>query len=92
MRKPMVTRSVITTKATALTISGESLAKVEYILAGKLDDTAKALRKLQKDYPNDEIVKVIALDTETALYGVTVEDFMKMAVKLDDNRKIADAQ
>lgn len=87
MRKPMVTRTIISTKVTALCVNPQSAETFEqdFTLSGKIEDKAKALKKVTKDY-NSEVCTIVAvreLSPIEALYGMSEADFIAGAVILD---------
>lgn len=91
MRKPMITRTVITTNATCLTLnSDDALQSVTYTICGDIRDTAKALSFLRKHHPNDNIIKVKELTYTERMYGMSVEYFLANAAELDEERKPLD--
>lgn len=87
MRKPMVTRTIISTKAVALCVNPQTADTFEkvFMLSGKIDDKAKALKKLSKDYNTDDctIVAVRGLAEINQLYGMDEADFIASAKILD---------
>lgn len=87
MRKPMVTRTIISTKALALCVNPQSADTYEklFMLSGKIDDKAKALKKLSKDYNTDDctIVAIRELKEVNELYGMDEADFIAGAKILD---------
>lgn len=84
MRKPMITRTVLSTVATVFKLDGETVTKAEYRINGNVTDEQKALRMLQKMYPDDGIVKVTSLSTDKTLYGVELDEFMAIARPMED--------
>ena len=87
MRKPIVTRTIISTKVTALCVNPQTAETFEqdFTLSGKIEDKAKALKKVSKSY-NDETITVVAireLSPIEALYGMSETDFIAGAVMLD---------
>jgi hypothetical protein len=87
MRKPMVTRTIISTKAVALCVNPQTADTFEkvFMLNGKIDDKAKALKKLSKVYNTDDctIVAVRDLAEINQLYGMDEADFIAGAKILD---------
>jgi hypothetical protein len=87
MRKPMVTRTIISTKAVALCVNPQTADTFEkvFMLNGKIDDKAKALKKLSKDYNTDDctIIAVRDLAEINELYGMDEADFIAGAKILD---------
>ena len=87
MRKPMVTRTIISTKAVALCVNPqtEDIYEKVFMLSGKIDDKAKVLKKLSKDYNTDvcTIVAIRELKEINELYGMNEADFIAGAKILD---------
>lgn len=87
MRKPMVTRTIIRTKATALCVNPQTAETFEqyFVLSGKIEDNAKALKKVSKEYNSDDctIVAIRELSPIEALYGMDEADFIAGAKILD---------
>lgn len=93
-----VTRTVISTKVTALCID---LKKVEpyndtIIIPGSFSVSDKKLEtKAHEFYDNDyrKIVQIQSVEQEEKIYGMTEEAFMKYAVELNEKRHfIEDAE
>lgn len=84
MRKPMITRTVLSTVATVFKLDGETVTKAEYRINGNVTDEQKALRILQRVYNDDNIVKVTSLRTDKSLYGVELDEFMAIARPMED--------
>lgn len=84
MRKPMITRTVLSTVATVFKLEGETVTRAEYRINGNVNDEQKALRMLQKAHPDDCIVKVSSLATDKTLYGVELDEFMSIARPMED--------
>lgn len=87
MRKPMVTRTIISTKVTALCVNPQTTETFEqdFTLSGKIEDKTKALKKVSKDYNSEDctIVAVRELSAIEALYGMNEADFIAGAKILD---------
>lgn len=87
MRKPMVTRTIILTKVTALCVNPQTAETFEqdFTLSGKIVDRAKVLKKVSKEYNSDDctIVAVRELSSIEALYGMNEADFIAGAKILD---------
>ena len=80
MRKPMITRTITSTAVTVYAIEGESLVRKTYVVPTDLKQNQKrALKLLQKQYPNDDIVKVDSMAVDENLYGMPMDEFMKYA-------------
>ena len=84
MRKPMITRTVLSTVATVFKLEGETVTRAEYRINGNVTDEQKALRMLQKAHPDDCIVKVTSLATDKTLYGVELDEFMAIARPMEN--------
>ena len=84
MRKPMITRTVLSTVATVFKLNGDTVTRAEYRIKGNVTDEHKALRMLQKSHPDDCIVKVTSLATDKTLYGVELDEFMAIARPMED--------
>lgn len=87
MRKPMVTRTIISTQVTALCVDpqrAETFVK-QFTLTGKIADKDKALKKVSKLYNTDEctIVAIRELKEVNELYGMDEADFIAGAKILD---------
>ena len=92
MRKPMVTRTIISTAVKALCVNPQTANTFEqdFILSGKILEKDKALKKVSKLYNTNEctIVAIRELKEVNELYGMDEEDFIAGAKILDpDTRK-----
>ena len=87
MRKPMVTRTISSTKVFALCVNPQTAITYELVfrLIGNIEDEAIALKKLSKEYNTDDctIVAVRGLAQVTELYGMDEADFIAGAKILD---------
>lgn len=87
MRKPMVTRTIISTTVTALCVNPQTAEtfEQEFTLTGKIDDKDKALKRVSKLYNTDDctIVAIRNLKEVNELYGMNEADFIKGAKILD---------
>ena len=83
MRKPMVTRTIISTSVTALCVNPQTAEtfEQEFTLTGKIDDKDKALKRVSKLYNTDDctIVAIRNLKEVNELYGMNEADFIKGA-------------
>lgn len=83
MRKPMVTRTIISTSVTALCVNPQSAEtfEQEFTLTGKIADKDKALKVASKLYNTDDctIVAIRELKEINELYGMSEVDFIKGA-------------
>lgn len=87
MRKPMVTRTIISTQVTALCVNPQTANtfEQEFVLTGKIADKDKALKKLSKLYNTNDctIVAIRELKEVNELYGMDEVDFIAGAKILD---------
>lgn len=87
MRKPMVTRTIISTSVTALCVNPQTAEtfEQEFTLTGKITDKDKALKVLSKLYSTDDctVVAIRSLKEANELYGMDEADFIKGAKILD---------
>lgn len=87
MRKPMITRTIISTSATALCVNPQTAEtfEQEFTLTGKIADKVKALKISSKLYNTDDctIVAIRELKEVNELYGMDEADFIKGAKILD---------
>lgn len=86
-RKPMVTRTIVTTKVNVLCLDinkGEPFNKV-VTLPRTYKDEKKLLKKVEEVVNTDEVKAVHIVDKEEVetLYGMTEQDFIKNATILD---------
>ena len=93
MRKPMVTRTLISTKATVMcvNIATESTETREVSLPRTYKDNSVVLKKVKELLDKDGIVAAHVIKTEVVeqLYGMTEDKFMQYAELLPP-RKNAD--
>lgn len=89
-RKPMVTRTVTTTKATVLcvdTLAEETVKHVVEVPRTYTDDS-KLLKAVKETLDSTLIpVKVISTETVETLYGMTEQKFIELAEKLPPRTK-----
>lgn len=80
MRKPMVTRTIISTSVKALCVNPQTADTFEqdFILSGKTLEKDKALKKVSKLYNTDEctIVAIRELKEVNERYGMDESDFI----------------
>ena len=86
-RKPMVTRTIVTTKVNVLCLdikSAEPFNKV-VTLPRTYKDEKKLLKKVEEVVNTDEVKAVHVVDKEEVetLYGMTEQDFITNATILD---------
>lgn len=87
MRKPMVTRTITSTKVQLLcadTTKAELFNK-SVIVPRTFEDDEKLLKALHKivDNETEVVVSIVGKDVQTALYGMSEEDFVANATLLD---------
>lgn len=97
MRKPMVTRTIISTQITALCVNPQTANtfEQEFVLTGKIADKDKALKKLSKLYNTNDctIVAIRELKEVNELYGMDEVDFIAGAKILDPvTRKMIESE
>ena len=97
MRKPMVTRTIISTSVTALCVNPQTAEtfEQEFTLTGKIADKDKVLKRVSKQYNTDDctIVAIHELKEVNELYGMDEVDFIKGAKILDPaTRKVIEAE
>lgn len=87
MRKPMVTRTIISTSVTALCVNPHTAEtfEQEFTLTGKIADKDKALKRVSKLYNTEDctIVAIRKLKEVNELYGMNEADFIAGAKILD---------
>ena len=87
MRKPMVTRTIISTQVTALCVNPQSAEtfEQEFTLTGKIADKDKVLKRVSKLYNTDvcTIVAIREFKEVNELYGMDEADFIAGAKILD---------
>ena len=92
-RKPMVTRTIVTTKVNVLCLdiqSAEPFNKV-VTLPRTYKDEKKLLKKVEEVVNTDDVKAVHIVDKEEVetLYGMTEQDFIEHAVELDPETRKA---
>lgn len=97
MRKPMVTRTIISTAVTALCVNPQTAEtfEQEFTLTGKIVDKDKALKISSKLYNTDDctLVAIRSLKEVNELYGMDEADFIKEAKILDPKtRKVIETE
>lgn len=87
MRKPMVTRTIISTFVTALCVNPQTAEtfEQEFSLTGKIGDKDKVLKIVSKLYNTDDctIVAIRLIKEINVLYGMDEADFIVGAKILD---------
>lgn len=92
MARNIISREFTMTKVTVYVFDEETMTAQahEATLKGAYEDKAKAEKAVAKlaQFKDKKVVKVAIIGTENKMLGMTVEDFMKYAVELDENRRI----
>lgn len=87
MRKPMITRTIISTLVTALCANPQTAEtfEQEFTLTGKIADKDKVLKRVSKQYNTDDctIVAIRELKEVNELYGMDEAVFIREAKILD---------
>lgn len=87
MRKPMITRTIISTRVMALCVNPQSAEtfEQEFVLNGKIADKDKVLKRVSKLYntENCTIVAIRDIKEVNELYGMDEADFIAGAKILD---------
>lgn len=87
MRKPMITRTIISTLVTALCVNPQTAEafEQEFTLTGKIADKDKVLKRVSKQYNTDDcaIVAIRELKEVNELYGMDEAVFIREAKILD---------
>ena len=87
MRRPMVTRTIISTSVTALCVNPQTAVtfEQEFTLTGNIADKDKAIKRVSKLYNTDDctIVAIRSLKEVNELYGMDEADFIAGAKILD---------
>ena len=94
MRKPMVTRTLTSTKVTVLCLNTETCEPETQtvILARTYKDNATILKAVKSQIETEELsaVKVTSVEVIEKLYGMLEEDFVKYAEELDPKTRKAE--
>lgn len=87
MRKPMVTRTITSTRVRALCVNPQSAETFEdeFLLTGKIADKDKMLKRVSKLYntENCTILAIRDIKEVNVLYGMDEADFIAGAKILD---------
>lgn len=87
MRKPMITRTIISTSITALCVNPQTAEtfEQEFTLTGKIADKDKMLKRVSKQYNTDDctIVAIREFKEVNELYGMDEAVFIREAKILD---------
>ena len=86
MKEKLITRTIYQTKAEVigLEISSQKVVTNTYNLAGQYDTASSILPVVKKFYETEDFkpVSVLSFTTEEHLYGVTEQEFLKIAKEL----------
>lgn len=89
MRKPMITRTIITTNADimAFNLDTNEVITLNESYIGDLSDK-EIEKQFTIDYSNSaKFLKLVNAEKTSKLYGISEKDFLEYAVELDENRK-----
>ena len=92
MRKPMVTRSFETMVINAMVvdITTQAVSTKEVTLSRVITDTKKLENAVRAMFTeNEKFVTIVSTKTETKLYGMSENDFLKYAIELDPTTRKA---
>ena len=82
-RVRMVTRTVNVTEAEVmcLTVSTAEVSTVKFKLSGNITESTEALKLVKKQHETKDFkpTAVLSLNTKEVLYGMTEEQFIKLA-------------
>lgn len=96
-RKPMVTRTMISTKVTVMAVdlaNGDEVVNKSFIMPRTYADNEALLKAVKKNHESDAlaIVKVVDVQKQEELYGMEEAEFIAHAKVLDpETRKVAEA-
>lgn len=95
-RTPMVTRTIVTTKATVMCLDitkGEPFNET-YPMPRTYKDEATLLKKIKAKYETDTIkpVHIVAVEEVETLYGMTEQEFIEVAKILPPRQKTEESQ
>lgn len=86
-RKPMITRTIMSTRATVLCLNVETAEPTTEVfeLARTYKDEDKLMKALRLQYENEttKLVHIAGITEVEKLYGMSETDFMLNAVELD---------
>lgn len=92
-RKPMVTRTIVSTKVTVMAVdvaNGDEVVNKTYVMPRTYADDATLLKAVKKQYEVENelvIVKVVDKEKQEALYGMEEVDFIAHATLLPPRTK-----
>lgn len=91
-RERMVTRTINVTECEVMCVDVTTAETTinTFELTGESYTSDKALKELKKHYETEtlKLVVVQGMNTREEIYGLLEVDFLKVAHRLDDNRKI----
>ena len=96
-RKPMVTRTITSTKVTVMAVdlaNGDEVVNKTFIMPLTYADNEALLKAVKKNHESDAlvIVKVVDAKKQEELYGMEEAEFIAHAKVLDpEKRKVAEA-
>lgn len=86
-RKPMITRTIMSTKATVLCLNVETAepSNETFELARTYKDNDKLMKALKNQYETEDtkLVHIVDIEEVEKLYGMSETDFMLNAIELD---------
>ena len=92
-RKPMVTRTIVTTKVNVLCLNLTTCEpfNLDLILPRTYKDDKALMKKVSEQVDNDEqkAVHITATEEVETVYGMTEQDFIEHAVELDPETRKA---
>ena len=95
-RKPMITRTIISTTVTVLCMDLVNRTPVEktLVLPRTYKDDKALMKVLSKEYDTEELKVASILDKKENqdIYGMTEAQFIQLATKLDENRKFVETE
>ena len=90
-RKPMVTRTIVTTKVNVLCLDIKSAEPINKVvtLPRTYKDEKQLLKKVEEIVNTDEVkaVHVVGKEEVETLYGMSEQDFINNAVVLDNETR-----
>lgn len=86
MRKPAITRTIKTKVVTALVVNTDTRETFEKIvrcatLPAKTEKQCAAVQELLA--PNEKIAAILSIESETAKYSATIDEYISVAKKID---------
>lgn len=91
-RKPMITRTIVTTKVTilAMDLVNRQPIEKEVVLPRTYKDDKALMKVLTKTFDNEEfkVTAILNKEEQSDIYGMSEQEFISRAVKLDTDRKM----